>query len=435
MPRSGRGKGLSTTQDPLLTATRWQPHARPHPPPPPPPPTSSAPANPRPPKHQRCKGHAQHHSPTSWQPVHLHHFSPTAAEWLPLHLDLADYTSTAATSLDPKLDSSAKVVVLTYNTWSSSPLHTSAQSRAILDLVRTSRSDLVVLQEVTSTFFRLLSHEPWLREWFVSTPDDFWRVAGTGAKKRGKEGDDEACVVLVRRALVGRGTEVKMARLDRARDEGGRAAIAVKLCSRGVEQIRLVTSHFSPLPDNASLRLRQYKACLSFLSSAPASSTSSSSSSRPPRPPIRLLVGDFNTSSAAELAPFSSPPHSLTDACPSAPPPRAPASAHDASFASPPTFGHLYPLVTVHSRKARKARRIDRVYFSGGPGAGGGGAAGSGSRSAAAASSGGGARVRVVRYEHLGGERAVEGRDRTGRDGKVWASDHEAVRVELEWGG
>ncbi|GAA5851569.1 hypothetical protein JCM9279_006901 [Rhodotorula babjevae] len=317
-----------------------------------------------------------------------------------------------------------KLVVLTYNTWSSSPSHTSAQSRAILDLLRTSRSDLVVLQEVTSAFFRLLSHEHWLRDWAVSTPDDFWRVAGKGAKKRGKEGDDEACVLLVRRALVGPGSEVKMARLDRARDEGGRAAIALKLCSRGVEQIRLVTSHFSPLPDNAQLRSRQYKACLSFLS--PSSDPPSSSSSRPPRPPVRLLVADFNASSAAELAPFTSPPHSLTDACPSAPPARAPTSAHDAAFATPPTFGHLYPLVTVHSRKARKARRIDRVYYSGG-------AAGGGGSLSSRSSSGGGLRVRVARYEHLGGAVPVAGRDRTGREGKAWASDHEAVRVELEW--
>ncbi|GAA5890063.1 hypothetical protein JCM8208_002687 [Rhodotorula glutinis] len=433
MPRRGRGRSLSTTQDPLIAATRWQPHARPHPPPPPPPPPSSSSVPPasRPPKHQRRKGHAQHHSPTSWQPAHLRHFSPTAAEWLPLPLnidDSLDPAATAATSHNSKHDPPTKLTVLTYNTWSSSPSHTSAQSRAILDLLHTSRSDLVVLQEVTSAFFRLLSHETWLHDdWVVSTPEEFWQVAGKGAKKRGKEGDDEACVVLVRRALAGSGSEVKMLRLDRARDEGGRAAIALKLCSRGVEQVRLVTSHFSPLPDNAPLRSRQYKACLSFLSAA-SPNPPSSSSYRPPRPPLRLLVGDLNASSAAELAPFSSPPHSLTDACPSAPPPRAPASAHDASFASPPTFGHLYPLVTVHSRKARKARRIDRMYFSGSAGAGG-----SGSRSSSG--SGGGARVRVARYEHLGGERAVEGRDRTGRDSKVWASDHEAVRVELEWGG
>lgn len=206
-----------------------------------------------------------------------------------------------------------------------------------------------------------------------------------------------------------------------------------------------MTSHFSSLPDNAPLRSRQYAACLSFLSAA-LPPPSSSQGATPTRAPLRVLAGDFNASSAAELAPLSHAPHHLVDACPPAaarasspstsrPSQSRPRSAHPrtaaaaaaaaerdaASFARPPTFGHLYPLVTPHARKPRKPRRIDRVYFCGG------GAEEEGRMRG---------RVRATGYAHLGGERPLEGgqRDRTGRGGRAWASDHEAVRVVLEWG-
>lgn len=133
---------------------------------------------------------------------------------------------------------------MTYNTWSSSPSHTPAQSRAVLSLVRDAGADIVLLQEVSPSFFRLLCAEPWLRaegRWALTTADEFFRAAGTGARKRGKEGEREACVVLVRvgEGRLGRGADVWMTRLERARDEGGKAAIALRLCDdEGDERVR-----------------------------------------------------------------------------------------------------------------------------------------------------------------------------------------------------
>ncbi|GAA5824846.1 hypothetical protein JCM3770_001142 [Rhodotorula araucariae] len=359
---------------------------------------------------------AQTHQRDSWHPAHLHRFDPASGSWLPLALGHDGPLPAEAPLLAERRTN--RLAILTYNTWSSAPTHTLAQSRAVLAVVRDARADVVALQEVTARFFALMCDEPWLRTggWVLTTPDAFWRVAGKGAKHRGKDGESEACVLLVRQGLLGRGSELRMTRLERAKDEGGKAAIALKLFSHGEERVRLASSHFTSLPVNASLRARQYDTCLSFLSTpAPARS------GRRPGAPLRLFLGDFNASTASELLPLSEPPHTLADACPSAPAiaahaqpsgaAAAAAAAHAASFAAPPTFGHLYPWVTAHARKARKPRRIDRVYYAGE-----------------------GARVR--RYEHRGGEQAVEGRrDRTGRGGQSWASDHEAVRVEVEWGG
>ncbi|GJN91871.1 hypothetical protein Rhopal_004896-T1 [Rhodotorula paludigena] len=330
-------------------------------------------------------------------------------------------------------DKPHQLTVLTYNTWSSSPTHHPAQSRAILDLLSSSRADLIALQEVSAAFFARLCAEPFFRtgagDWLVTTPDEYWRAAGPGAPadRRGKVGEEEACVVLLRRELVGRLSEVGVLRLERARDEGAKAAIALRLFDGDAERLRVVTSHFSSLPHNAPLRSRQYRSCLAWLDSPSSSMSSSSSHSTT----TRLFLGDFNASTPAEFSPLTSPPHSLVDACPSAPSSStAPStSAQEASFRAPPTFGHLYPWVHPSSRKPRKPRRIDRVYYSSPPPSSRGSSHSSGWALRPAE---GGEHA----YEQLGGTEAVrgpQGKDRAGRAGKRWASDHEAVRVSFEW--
>lgn len=156
------------------------------------------------------------------------------------------------------------------------------------------------------------------------------------------------------------------------------------------------------------------------------SSTGSISTSPLGCRPTRILLGDFNASTAGEFDTITSHP-ALTlvdafDVCTSGSHSRSKkgkkaekADTADDTFRSPPTFGHLYPWIRPPSSlktrnpKPRKVRRIDRVYVE--PG-----------RSA-----------RVRRYEHLGG-RPLEGgeRDECGRDGGVFASDHEGVLVEVD---
>lgn len=236
-------------------------------------------------------------------------------------------------------------------------------------------------------------------------------------------------------------------------------------------QLRLVTSHFSALPENAALRSRQYRSCLSFLSSSTRHSPFDNSGSSKNKPgPVRVFLGDTNASSPDELELLREPPLSLVDAitiapgaddddCGRASPPhphrrrkrkregnepsrsssgvashvqtledereRGPGLAEEeASFRSRPTFGHLYPYVHASARgrrRPRKVRRIDRVYVSG-P-----------SSSATLDDHDSAVVVRCTLYRHLGGEPLVgeEERDRLGRDGRRFASDHEAVLVEL----
>ncbi|GAA6035253.1 hypothetical protein JCM8097_008785 [Rhodosporidiobolus ruineniae] len=335
-----------------------------------------------------------------------------------------DLDSPASTRLAPSPSSSpTSLSFLTYNTFSSSPTHSPLQSTAVLDLLRSARADVIALQEVTAAFFRRLQDQAWVQQAYVlaNTPEGFWTVAGKDGRGPGsKPGEREACVVLVRKDLVGRGSRVELVKLPRASDEGGKAAVVVNLHSGGREQLRLFTSHFTSLSTNAPIRSAQYQLALSLLSSPSTASTTSSSSPEP----LRVLLGDFNASSPSELALFPSSSLHLQDACAS------PSSSTSKSkkrprgneeeeteeaFRARPTFGHLYPWVTASSRKPRKPRRIDRVYFSAGEKA-----------------------VRVKSYIHLGAAPLVNPhtgareRDRLGKGGWGYASDHEAVRVVLE---
>lgn len=365
---------------------------------------------------------------------------------------------------------------MTYNTFSSSPTHTRAQSLALASLISDSGCAFIALEEVSAPFYRFLLAQPSFRNsgYAVSTPEKYWHISGRGSPNRGKEGAREACVVLVKEGLLGRGSEVRVGRLGRGRDEGGKAAVGVRVFSGGREvvsrrrltaaspacllggegirsfghdsltyihtQLRLATSHFSSLPFNASLRTRQFRTCLSFLSQRSASSTSSDATSSSSMrevaaKPVCVLLGDFNASNGAEFDSltsdsslalvdafdlFSARSHSSSRSKESKKRTRSQredgAGAGDSdSFRAPPTFGHLYPWIrppsTLKTRtpKPRKVRRIDRVYIS--PSS----------------------EVNVRGYEHRGGEPLEGETDGCGRDGGMFASDHEAVVVEVEF--
>ncbi|GAA5940870.1 hypothetical protein JCM10213_007990 [Rhodosporidiobolus nylandii] len=380
---------------------------------------AGAPRHPRPaqfPGGLAPDGHPQATSSAA-QNIGLHVYYPSLARWAPLdplNLPLAPASPSPPSPPSPHL----RLKALTYNTFSSAPSHTLSQSAALLRLIEGADADVVALQEVSSAFFSLLSREGWVRERYaVTTPEEFWAAAGEGHRGPGsKEGEREACVLLLRKELLGRGSEAGFVRLDRARDEQGKAAVWARL--------RIVTSHFTSLPQHAAIRAGQYRACVDFLSSpSPASSPPATD----PHPhPHLLLLGDFNASSESEFAPFTSSPLRLVDACP--PPPTSrkrpfPASSDDhdeALFQHRPTFGALYPWVTPSARKPRKPRRIDRVFLSSSP------------------SSSPGATAKVLKYTELGAsplvnDRGQPERDRCGKGGRAFASDHLGVAVKWEW--
>ncbi|KAK4332568.1 Endonuclease/exonuclease/phosphatase [Rhodotorula toruloides] len=324
---------------------------------------------------------------------------------------------------------------MTYNTFSSSPTHTRAQSLALASLIADSGCAFIALQEISAPFYRFLLAQPSFREsgYAISRPEEYWRISGRGSAQRGKEGAREACVVLVKEGLLGRGSEVRVGRLGRGRDEGGKAAIGVRI-------LRLATSHFSSLHFNAHLRTRQFRTCLSFLSHHFRSSSSIASSSETREDaaqPVCILLGDFNASNASEFDTLTSDSSlDLVDAFDLFSRSYPPSHSHPKkskkrnrsqrdqeeyregeqdgdSFRTPPTFGHLYPWIrppsTLKTRtpKPRKVRRIDRVYLSRED-------------------------VQVRGYEHRGGQPLEGETDGCGKDGGMFASDHEAVVVEVE---
>ncbi|GAA5890918.1 hypothetical protein JCM6882_008856 [Rhodosporidiobolus microsporus] len=411
--------------------------------------------------------HHHHHHPhpsssssTPTPAVHPSHWTvwhSSAQRWTRLDPATLPVSSSLTPPHPPSSSSSPtrSLSLLTYNTFSSSPSHTPLHSSALLSLLRSSHAHVLALQEISLAFFRLLVSQPWVRDsWAATTPEGYWGVAGEGGGGPGsKQGAREACVVLVRKELLGRGSGVGFVKLPRARDEQGKALVVASLHSAGREQLRIATSHFTSLPENAPIRASQYALARSVLFAPPPPSPPHTPHPHPHPHPRLVLLADFNASSEPEFAPLLvplTPPGSpstalaLVDACPPSSPtcssssfaPRKrpwPCSASkgkgkgkeegeegggEALFRHRPTFGHLYPLVSLHARKPRKPRRIDRVYVSAPPGLGG----------------------RVKTYAEIGGEplkdeRGGEVRDRMGKGGRAYASDHVGVRVEVEWEG
>lgn len=165
-------------------------------------------------------------------------------------------------------------------------------------------------------------------------------------------------MLLVRSALVGEGSRVEVVKMGGSRRKEGKALLMLKLHQNGKEkvrqssrqehpadsfrQLRIATSHYSSLPENAAVRAAQYEQTLAILTAADVNGASSDA---------QILLADFNNSSHEELAPFSS---SLIDTYTPTPD----------LFLDNPTFGELYPLVEG-SPKPRKKRRIDRILVGG----------------------------------------------------------------------
>ena len=222
------------------------------------------------------------------------------------------------------------------------------------------------------------------------------------------------------------------------------------------EQTRIATSHFSSLPVNSALRQSQYQTVLQSLHSCSpsASSLDRLNNSRA----TKILLGDFNAASAAEFSAITTS-YPLSDAFTVSPShlhgphfhqsqhqqhqrdPRATPSQEEASFKHPPTFGHLYPYVPGAPRsKPRKARRIDRVYFSTSPTSSLrcshyshiGEAALHFPLKMSTEDDGGSTSAVAHHHRRKGGKKGPKIRDRDSVDGWMRASDHAGVRVVLE---
>ncbi|GAA6007041.1 hypothetical protein JCM11491_001486 [Sporobolomyces phaffii] len=322
-----------------------------------------------------------------FQPSHVVGYSTAASKW----------EAAAAGRSDPEAPPSrprgaTSLKLLTYNTWSSSPAQTHSQTRALVAVLASARADLVSLQEVSAAFEAALRAEGWVQaEWVLSSLDEYWTHAGKDGQGRGrKDAHREGVVVMIRRTVWTDESHVGFVKLKRANNEQAKALVVIKLVQAGIEVLRLATSHFSSLPQNARLRHSQYATTLSLLNARPSASHS-------------VLLGDFNASSATELDLVSS---TLDDVGPV--PSKGqlanasgPGGVRDVEFRHRPTFGALYPLVTATAPKPRKPRRIDRIYVSKG--------------------------TRHGQYRELGGD-AIDGeRDACGRGGKRYPSDHLAI--------
>ncbi|GAA5986376.1 hypothetical protein JCM5350_002898 [Sporobolomyces pararoseus] len=304
-----------------------------------------------------------------------------------------------ATSSESPTSSPTSLRLLTWNTFSSSPEHRQSQALAILSHLAESRADIVSLQEVSKPFESLLRRESWSQAgWVMTSLDEYWRAAGKDGQGKGKkEGKREGVLILVRRELWSEESEIGFVKLKRGNNEQAKALVVLRILRDGSEILRLATSHFSSLPQNSRLRQSQYSVALSLLNTSPRASHS-------------ILLGDFNASSSTELDPFSS---SLRDVGPQ--PTKAQlsqlfsnAERLDFKFRHRPTFGTLYPLVSLTSTKPRKPRRIDRIYVS--------------------------KNTRHSQYREIGGE-AIEGeKDKLGKGGKSYPSDHLAVGIKIEIG-
>lgn len=184
-----------------------------------------------------------------WTEVGLQHYDRATSRWTRLDL------STLPDRAPHFTDSTSTLRLMTYNTYSCDPSHTQSQTRALLAVLEQARADIIALQEVSDGFFRALQnwaarHSTSRRkdgghEWVMTAAQDFWHAAGPNAAKgpRRKKGQREACLLLLRRGLVGTGSTVRIGRLDKAKDEGGKAALALSLVSDGQEKVSCASSH------------------------------------------------------------------------------------------------------------------------------------------------------------------------------------------------
>lgn len=157
-------------------------------------------------------------------------YNPTTSSWEALTPSRFAWPSPAA------------ITLLTYNTWTSSPSHSPLQSLALLEILQQANADILALQEITLPFYTSLLAQPWLREGYClpASLEFWWSVtespaAGGGQQKvkGGKKGAREACVLLVRKELVGKGSWSALRVLERARGEGGKGWVEVGLTDGG----------------------------------------------------------------------------------------------------------------------------------------------------------------------------------------------------------
>ncbi|KAM0756491.1 hypothetical protein T439DRAFT_376671 [Meredithblackwellia eburnea MCA 4105] len=412
-----------------------------------------------------------------------------SGQWSPLS------PSTSSTSSSNACCKSLKL--LTYNTWSSSPSHSPHQSQAIIHILRHSKAHIIALQELDQQLQQNLLSQNWLRDnYVISTVDSYWHTIGQGDGGTGKEGRPEAVIVLVRRELaINAHARVSFVKMDNGKGEQGKGLVVLDLDldldsshqgtqpprdedepdpgrlavddlvssqshrtpKKNNKRIRIITSHFSSLPQNAPLRAAQLGLAQSLLTS-PSS----------PVVDIGILMADFNVSSEAELEnvfgaeeggwrdgieALAAVPVVVVGGGPSNPTktnssnnksrrhrmnknhPHPPVSLQDPlnleprrdPFRQHATFGSLYPFVAGAPRsKPRKARRIDRVLLFVPP---------------CTRESEGGGGVGFVRgsYEEVGGGQVRDGEgrrcwDRQGREGRMWPSDHLGVAVVVALG-
>ncbi|KAK4054709.1 hypothetical protein OIV83_000633 [Microbotryomycetes sp. JL201] len=370
-------------------------------------------------------------------------YSDVSRRWQP-HSHLSRAASTSISHGDDPLS------LATWNVWcrAQSELGLSDEKehfrqKSILHHLRFLGScSFIALQEVDVQIRRLVQHESWVKR-------DFLVFCGVG-----DDGDDkqQGCMLLVRKQLYSKGSRVLWQPLRTAPHERARNArreiIGVSLFDEsGKEHMRAATVHCSALPMNAPLRQDQYTKCVNLLRLDASDSVSS------------FLLVDTNASESSELDVFQragfcdcNPENqdldwgydmfdSETDR-PDIPGLRRKSlqkwrnpgvynsqtgewTRSETDMARYPTFGHLFPIVPSSNpkdrRKPRKPRRIDRVYVHRGM----------------TLSVPDLWRLEFVEpfgQEYVKDDKNRKVREKTGRDGSLFPSDHAGIWVQLTKG-
>lgn len=176
-------------------------------------------------------GHKSHSNTPKVHPSSFYAYDAELGTWAPYRPTM----SSSSTAPPPILR------LMTYNTFSSSPSRTddptvaSACSRAVLQVLETSRANVISLQEVSAAFAEWLCEQTWTRAgWLVvgmggrGAWQEWAQVTERGAWSKKKKGDSggkdavpETCAMLVRRDIVGLASTVGLAALERARASHG----------------------------------------------------------------------------------------------------------------------------------------------------------------------------------------------------------------------
>jgi len=114
---------------------------------------------------------------------------------------------------------------------------------------------VIALQEVSKPFETQLRKQGWVQaEWVLATSlDEYWRVAGKDGQGKGKkEAKREGVLIMVKRELWTKESEVGIVKLKRANNEQAKALVVVRIVREGTEIVSFNQVANSAIPELSS---------------------------------------------------------------------------------------------------------------------------------------------------------------------------------------